>query len=261
MVLRDSVDLRPHLVLFDIDGTLTESQSTDSALYVRSLGTVFDFFDINQDWTAYQHATDSGILAEIFLTRRRRQPAAEEVALFRAHFVAAIADVARKTPFRELAGAQACLRQLLTMRSLEVGLATGGFRDSARCKMQSAGMDYDAFPAASADDGMAREEIIQTAIARVIDHCGLQPSRITYIGDGLWDARACQRLGLRFVGIGTGSHAEVLRTEGAEAVFADYSEQRQFLDCLIGDVPRADFLDRLPIVGEARERTLSRTEY
>ena len=105
-----------HLVLFDIDGTLTQSQSIDAEIYLHSLSEVFGFADVDPDWSSYRHTTDSGILHEIFESRLGRTPAAAEISTFRAHFVDAIAVAAARTPFREIifcfSGLQTTARKL-----------------------------------------------------------------------------------------------------------------------------------------------------
>lgn len=140
------------LILFDIDGTLTYSQSIDGEIYLDSLAEVFGFTKVDADWSVYKHTTDAGILQELFEVRLRRVPTPAEVAAFRSHFVGAIAVAAAQRPFREIDGAGQILKHLAESPSHAVGLATGGWGDSARCKMCSAGLGYDAFPAASADD-------------------------------------------------------------------------------------------------------------
>jgi phosphoglycolate phosphatase-like HAD superfamily hydrolase len=218
-----------HLVLFDIDGTLTQSQSLDSEIYLRSLSDVFGFADVGSDWSTYRHATDSGILHEVFETRLGRAPTALEISAFRTHFVAAIAAAAAQTPFREVAGAAQALRTISELPFYQIGLATGGWSESARCKMRSAGMQYDAFPAASAEDAISRTSIMQVAIDRVMKHVGGdRPDTVAYVGDGVWDARACRQLNMPFIGIATGKHADTLRTEGAAQVFPDYSDLEEF---------------------------------
>ena len=48
-----------HLVMFDIDGTLTETMKADEECFVRSFKAVFGFADINTDWSHYPRTTDS----------------------------------------------------------------------------------------------------------------------------------------------------------------------------------------------------------
>ena len=45
---------------------------------------------------------------------------------------------------------------------------------------------------------------------------------ISYVGDGVWDVRAAQSLGYKFVGIGSHRVAEGLHVEGADIVIPDF---------------------------------------
>ena len=53
-----------------------------------------------------------------------------------------------------------------------------------------------------------------------------------YVGDGVWDAWACRKVGIPFIGIGTGARAEKLIAEGAVVVLRDFSDSDLFLDSL-----------------------------
>jgi phosphoglycolate phosphatase-like HAD superfamily hydrolase len=208
-------------------------RSLDAEIYLQSLSEVFGFVDVSSEWSSYQHTTDSGILGEIFQNRLGRAPAAAETSAFRTHFVNAIAAAAQKMPFREIPGARQLLSHLIALQPYRVGLATGGWSDTARCKMLSAGMPYDAVPSASADDAVSRVSIMQIAIDRVVARAdGHRPDSVVYVGDGIWDARACRALTIPFVGIATGAHAQTLRAEGAVEVFPDYSEMAAFCTAL-----------------------------
>jgi beta-phosphoglucomutase-like phosphatase (HAD superfamily) len=59
------------LVIFDIDGTLTETAKTDEECFARSLAEVCGFGDVETDWSRYKHTTDSGIFHEIHEAQQR----------------------------------------------------------------------------------------------------------------------------------------------------------------------------------------------
>jgi phosphoglycolate phosphatase-like HAD superfamily hydrolase len=88
--------------------------------------------------------------------------------------------------------------------------------------MASAGMCFDDYPAASADDAFDRESIMRLSLQRAAERYGGSFARTAYIGDGVWDARACRALGIPFIGIGSGAHAARLTCEGAIHVFPDF---------------------------------------
>jgi phosphoglycolate phosphatase-like HAD superfamily hydrolase len=221
-----------HLVMFDIDGTLTETMKVDEECFVRSFKDVFGFADIDTDWSHYPHTTDSGIFDDVFTSRMGRPPAAEEVSRFRQHFVQLLAAASSQSPFAPVAGAERLLSRLAQSGSHRVSLATGGWRDSARLKMASAGMCFDDHPAASADDALDRQSIMRLSKQRAAERYGESFACTVYVGDGVWDARACRRARIPFIGIGTGSRATRLSAEGAVCVFPDFSDPDIFLKSL-----------------------------
>jgi phosphoglycolate phosphatase-like HAD superfamily hydrolase len=218
-----------HLVIFDIDGTLTETMKVDEECFVRSFNDLFGFDDIDTDWSHYPRTTDSGIFHDVFTSRIGRSPAAQEVSRFRRHFIQLLAAGSSQSPFAPVAGANRLLSRLAQGGSHRVSLATGSWRDSARLKMASAGMCFDEHPAATADDALDRESIMTLSRQRAAERYGESFACTVSVGDGVWDARACRSVGVPFVGIGTGSRATRLSAEGAVCVFPDFSDADKFL--------------------------------
>ena len=216
------------LVIFDIDGTLTQTMKADEECFLRALAEVCGFGEVDTDWSRYKHATDAGIFHEIHEIRTGRAPSATEVSRFRQHFVGLLAQVSSESPFPAVTGAARLLSRLASSAGHRVALATGAWRDSACLKMASAGMCYEDFPSASADDALDRESIIRLSRQRAAERYGRFESTV-YVGDGVWDARACRSIGIPFIGIATSSRATRLSAEGAFCVFPDYSDTDLFL--------------------------------
>src|SRR5437773_6767898 len=218
-----------HLVMFDIDGTLTETMKVDEECFVRSFEDVFGFASSGTDWSHYRRRTDLGIFHDVFTARIGRSSTAQEVSQFRQHFTQLLADASSQSPFAPVAGADRLLSRLAQGGSHRVSLATGSWRDSARLKMASAGMCFDDHPAASAGDALDRESIMRLSQQRAAEGYGESFACTVYVGDGVWDARACRSVGIPFIGVGTGSRARRLSAEGAVCVFPDFSEADIFL--------------------------------
>src|SRR5919205_884363 len=76
------------LAIFDIDGTLTETNEVDSVCFVRALADAHAVGEMDTDWGGYAHTTDSFITQEILRTRFGRPPDEGEMASSRRRFVA-----------------------------------------------------------------------------------------------------------------------------------------------------------------------------
>jgi phosphoglycolate phosphatase-like HAD superfamily hydrolase len=90
-------------------------------------------------------------------------------------------------------------------------------------------MCFDDHPAASADDALDRESIMRLSKQRAVERYGESFACTVYVGDGVWDARACRSVGIPFIGIGKGSQATRLSAEGAVRVFPDFGDVEIFL--------------------------------
>src|SRR5438093_11275398 len=101
-----------HLVMFDIDGTLTETMKVDEECFVRSFKDVFGFADIDTDWSHYPRTTDSGIFHDVFTSRIGRSPAAQEVSRFRQHFIHLLAAALSHSAFAPFAWGDSFLSRL-----------------------------------------------------------------------------------------------------------------------------------------------------
>jgi phosphoglycolate phosphatase-like HAD superfamily hydrolase len=219
------------LVIFDIDGTLTQTMKADEECFVRSLVEVCGVGDVDTDWSRYNHATDSGVFCEIHEARIGRPPSPSEISRFRRHFVGLLAQVSSEAPFTAVTGASLLLSRLAGSTEHRVALATGAWSDSARLKMASAGLCYDDYPAASSDDALDRESIIRLSMRRAVERYGRFAGAV-YVGDDVWDARACRSVGIPFVGVAADGRAARLAAEGAVRVFPDFSDTDLFLNSL-----------------------------
>ncbi|HEX3067668.1 MAG TPA: HAD family hydrolase [Thermoanaerobaculia bacterium] len=205
-----------NIALFDIDGTLTESNETDSICFAEAFRDVFGA-GIDTDWDSYQHTTDRGIVIEALQRLRGREAEPHEIALHRTRFVELLGE--RMTELHEVPGAGAFLAQLQA-RDWRVVLCTGAWSDSAKLKLMRAGLPAD-LPLASCDDGIAREDILRRGIALAGAGDG---DVIVSFGDAPWDVRAAANLNLPFIGIAAGTRAGSLRRSGAAEVFDDFED-------------------------------------
>jgi phosphoglycolate phosphatase-like HAD superfamily hydrolase len=231
-----------NLAIFDVDGTLTETNHVDDICFLQALNDAHSITDVNTDWAGYPHTTDSAIYSDIFRERLNRRPVAADIEKFKNRFVCLLEDNLVKDPalFTEIAGAPLMLRQLNQEPEWRVTIASGGWRISAALKLKVADIDLNNFPGAFADDGLSREEIIQSAVLKAKESYRQgQFERIVSVGDGLWDVRAARNLQIPFLGIGSGDGEKKLRGAGATHVIENFVDYRQLIHCLLdAEVPK-----------------------
>ncbi len=219
------------LAIFDIDGTLTETNKVDNECFVKAFADSHNITGIETDWTRYKHVTDSGIALEIFNERLGRAPNKKDFSTFKTCFVKNLSEFANKdeTLFGQILNAKEMLAKLIFAEDWAIALATGCFYKSAELKLKKAKMDIKSFPIATADDAVSREEILRLAIKKSLEHYRQNKfDKTVSIGDGVWDVRTAKNLNLDFVGIASGKQAELLRAEGANHVIKDFSDYESF---------------------------------
>jgi phosphoglycolate phosphatase-like HAD superfamily hydrolase len=222
------------IAVFDIDGTLTESTSVDDACFERAAREVLGLQSISLDWSTYPHSTDDAIAAHLIAAARGRPATRAELDAFAERFLGILDEEIARRGVRPVPGAERVFA-LARGAGWTPAIATGCWRGSALRKLRAAGLDGGDTGAAFADDAWPREAIIARAVARAAAMQGATvapPGAVVYVGDGVWDVRACRRSGYRFVGIAQGQRAAALRQEGAGTVLAHYSDDGAFLEAL-----------------------------
>ena len=233
------------LAIFDVDGTLTNTNSVDNKCFVKALAEAYAITEIDTDWAAYPNTTDSGITQHVFQEKFGRNPVETEIEKFKGCFVNMLSDEyrANSSSFAEIAGASMALNTLKRDSDWAVAIATGCWRESALMKLKAAKIDTDGIPAAYAEDGLSREDILKAAVAQSLEHYRVRSfGKIVSIGDGLWDVRAAGRLHFAFLGVGCGEAAARLRRAGAKHVIEDFSDYGQLLRLLIeAEIPTVKY--------------------
>ena len=224
------------LAIFDIDGTLTDTEAVDASCFASAVQIEFGIGHIDTDWSGYAHVSDAAVLSELVEAHRGRPPEPAEVAAFIAQFVRRLERSYRADPaaFAPVAGASPLLAHLREDPAWSVAIATGGWGESARLKLALGGFtDLDDVPFASSDDGRARGDIVGMAIDRAHRRDGGRKyERLVLIGDAVWDVDTAVRLGLPFLGVATDERAVALRERGASAVVAGFRNLSQIVELL-----------------------------
>lgn len=183
-------------VIFDVDGTLVDSNAFNDELYGRAVTDVLGNVRLRPDWSRYEHKTDTGILREI--CRENALDARAPELNVRKRFGELVGDhLQRSGACPPIPGGPALLDSLRNYPGVHVGIATGGWPHTALMKLHAAGYDTSGLVLASADDAYERTEILEIARTRLAPAAAAM-----YVGDGEWDRRACESLGWPFIGVG-----------------------------------------------------------
>lgn len=231
-----------NLAIFDIDGTLVRSDAHEDRLYWQALETVLGVERETFDWTSFRHVTDNAIAHDVFRRQNGTAPSADALAATEWHFAEIWREALADMPAHEVEvpGAGTWVRELMAHEGWRVAIATGGWRRSATAKLTAAGIDATVLPMACANDALSREEIVTIARRRAEDTHGVDGfERVVYVGDGVWDVRACASLEMPLVGMAVTAEVRARLTAlGVSHVLDDYRDVAAVLVALeTADVP------------------------
>jgi phosphoglycolate phosphatase-like HAD superfamily hydrolase len=189
-----------HHVMFDIDGTLVQSNSFDTKCFIEAVKEVIGV-SIDSNWSKYKHVTDAGILNEIITSyglQKQQQKIYESV---KEIFIHKIKTYLQQNSISQISGASAFLSQLRKHNNVVLSIATGGWYESAIMKLQYANIDFEGIPIVSSSNHFSRTEIMKLAAKNVGSD---SEYKVSYFGDGFWDKKACMKLGYNFIAVGNG---------------------------------------------------------
>jgi phosphoglycolate phosphatase-like HAD superfamily hydrolase len=222
------------LVIFDVDGTLTNTNRVDGICFEQALKKEFGIPGISLKWERYMHTTDRGIATEVLTSYFNREPDNSELERIRASLLQALREAHRTDPrnFKEVPGAARILEHLQRETDWKVAIATGCWADSALFKLRRAGIRID-LPFASCDDAISRDEIVHRAIEKAKFHYDCRNfTSVVFVGDGVWDVTTAKKLGIGFIGVSAAEKRRRLRRAGAKYICRDFHVTPQFLGYL-----------------------------
>lgn len=211
------------LAIFDIDGTLTDTNGVDDDCYRAAVAAALEIDPGSYDWTQAAHITDAGIFQWIAGELGLPEPSKQTTDRAIATLGEQLAVVCKREPhrFAEIAGARAAL-DALRADGWCIAVATGCWGVSARIKLRAAEIDVADDLIACSDQAVARADIVRLAQRRAEQHYDRTFDRVVSLGDGPWDVGAAIELKMPFVGVGDrGAELERL---GAAIVLLDYCD-------------------------------------
>lgn len=216
-------------VIFDLDGTLTETNVVDNECFFAAATEVLQLESFDTDWESYSHVTDQGVVEEVVMRARGEAVSAEEVAALEGRFIE-LMEAQPDAKFGALPGASDFLQRLQD-DGVPLGLATGCWRSSALLKLRRAGIEIGDLPLSTSSEERSREGIMRTAEQALLERTGAERFEgVVYFGDGQWDVRACKNMNWELIGIGR--QIDQLREAGVVKTFGDYRDPEAVLAAL-----------------------------
>lgn len=220
-----------NLIIFDIDGTLTQTTEVDANSFIKAVKTVLQIEEINSNWAEYQYSTDSGVLNEIYEFLFKRKPSEQEVQTIQNCFVEYLkqAWLQNHSFFAPIPGAQEIFAKINNLTHWRIGIATGTWKQSALFKLNSATIPHEQLSKSYADDHVERTEIIKKTVQQaLVMHQVHQYERLIYVGDKDWDYRAAKALNMEFIGVGSA----FINAPNMDLRITDYQSDQDLLSYL-----------------------------
>jgi phosphoglycolate phosphatase-like HAD superfamily hydrolase len=199
------------LIVFDVDGTLVGGEFYDWSCFDQAIETVLGFEPTKEFFRSIPEITAQSI-AVAAIGAANCQPGTGLEEKIRDEYLRRLRLVHNNDPhaFPARNGITALLSHLSSLPDVDVAIATGDWFSTSTFKLGAAGIDFSRYAMATSSDVARRSEIIKLAALRA----GRPLSEVVYIGDGVWDIKACRELRVPF--IGTGTRLDVLKEAGAE---------------------------------------------
>ncbi|HLC84645.1 MAG TPA: HAD family hydrolase [Candidatus Nanoarchaeia archaeon] len=214
-----------HLVLFDIDGTLTNGASADPEAMAQAFRKVCGV-EVPVNWAEIQGMTAQQVF--FFYVGKWGLKDHRLKRWMRAY----VASYKRLFPRRDNLKIQPGARALLTTlksRGCVLGNVTGNFKELARFKLKSVGLrSYFKF-GAYGDDAKTRAELVCIAIKRGVKrhHLHLDGDKVVHFGDTPRDVIAGKKAGIQTVAVATGVHSVAqLRREKPDLLVTSLDDKR-----------------------------------
>ena len=122
--------MKNKLIVFDIDGTLTNTNRVDSSFFEKAILDILPISSIDTEWNNYKHSTDAGILIEIIRSKLARDPMPNEIETIKNRFVSYLENTFSENPSHcvPINGAQIIFEKISQL-GWDIGIATGGWKN------------------------------------------------------------------------------------------------------------------------------------
>lgn len=218
----------PTLLLFDIDGTLVDTQGAGLRALIDAVGEAFDVPEHRVPDLDLAGSTDSGILRSLLPSLGIVMSERNMERFFRTYLAALEAELRDDNFTGELLpGVAPLLNHLDQDPGVSLGLLTGNIELGARLKLQRFGISHYFPTGAFGDDHHDRDHLGPIALERMEAVAGrrFSPDRVVVIGDTPRDIACARAFGARCACVATGTYdSPDLADHGPDLLFEDLSD-------------------------------------
>ncbi len=206
------------LIVFDIDGTLTDSVEMYHKIFKISLEQM-GIKEFNAYFNGYKHHTDSYMSKEIYELATSSEFSIEKLEEFENRM---FENIQKEGKIEEISNALKIVDYLENETEYGVCFATGSLLKTAEYKLNQIGVNFSPKQLVASNTIFDREGIVSKAITQAKEFYQLSDfKQIISIGDGIWDLKTARNLNLDFIGIGE-KNKDLLINNGAKVYLNDF---------------------------------------
>ncbi|MBO9701217.1 MAG: HAD family hydrolase [Sporocytophaga sp.] len=222
---------KENLLIFDIDGTLTDSVFIHQAGFRKALkNSGITKYDNN--FSGYQHHTDSFIFKTIFESNQNCPCTETDIMNFNHALYQEIQKEIDGKSIAEIDGALKFVNYILFETDFALVYATGSLEKPALLKLEHTGFPLKDSLLVCSDKLQTREEIVEASMKKAMGYFGNERfNKVIALGDGLWDLQTAKSANLGFIGIGA-KNKQILYDHGASVVFDNFIDFKAVVSCL-----------------------------
>lgn len=218
----------PHVVLFDIDGTLLTVDSNFTRPLLRRILNDLNIFYPEMETDAFSGRTDFDILNSFLKNHNYDSKLYESLKhAYKTEFISLIEEkYIHKIPFTNQA------LQYFHSNGYYIGLLTGNFPDVAKAKLKAAGIDYDFKFGAYGEFHKNRNELPLIALEHIKTTfiTSPKPENFIIIGDTTRDIECAKSAGMKSVAVATGKiNYEMLKSHQPDLLLKTLENPQDWL--------------------------------
>jgi phosphoglycolate phosphatase-like HAD superfamily hydrolase len=208
-----------NMIIFDVDGTLLGGEPADQVSFEAAFKEAAGFALTPAFFESIEEITAQAIIHQALDNHSIEKKKAIESAV-RCGYLKRLSEAHANDPltFIPTTGSISLLEDL-KRKKIPVAIATGDWFETITFKLAAARIAFEDVPMATSSDRYSRADIIALAATKA----GATLDGAIYVGDGPWDFRASQKLGISFIGVG--SKPEKLSQAGAKHIVPDLTPE------------------------------------